>query len=260
MKTTHNTILLPGGNSGIGRGLAEAFAALGNRVIIGGRNPQTLDETTSANPGMKSLQVNMADAQSVAAFAREAMEKYPDINVLINMAGIMSEEKLAEEQGDIADAEAMIATNLLGPLRLTSLFLPFLQTKPNAVVMNVSSGLAYVPLALNPTYCATKAAIHSYTESLRYQLKDTPVEVLELVPPYVATRLQGERQASDPNAMPLDEYIAEVMELLKSDPTPTEICVQRVLPQRNAAFGGKEKYDGFFQKFNDTMTAARAGK
>ena len=260
MKTTGNTIVITGGNSGIGRGMAEAFHALGNHVIIGGRNSQTLNETTSANPGMKSLQVDMANENSVATFASQAMENYPDINVLINMAGVMSEEKLSEEHGDISAAESMIAINLIGPLRLTSLFLPFLLAKPNGVVMNVTSGLAFVPLNLNPTYCATKAAIHSYTQSLRYQLKDTPLEVLELVPPYVATTLQGERQASDPHAMPLDEYVAEVMELLKSDPTPLEICVKRVLPLRNAAFEGKEKYDGFFTHMNEMMTAARTGK
>jgi uncharacterized oxidoreductase len=256
MKTTDNTILITGGGSGIGRGLAEFFHALGNQVIISGRTQKSLDETTLANPGMKSLTVDMTDPASIEAFAAKAEAQFQTLNVLINNAGIMRPESLLAQPDRLADAEAMITTNLLGPIRLTAALLPLLQKQAAATVMNVSSGLAFLPLALTPTYCATKAAIHSYTQSLRYQLKETSVEVLELIPPYVQTTLMGDRQANDPTAMPLDEFIAEVMSILETQPTPTEICVQRVHPLRFAAEKGAEGYLQAFQKFNDTMVAA----
>lgn len=183
MKTTDNMILITGGGSGIGRGLAEAFHAMGNQVIIAGRGKKALDETASANPGMKSLTVDMTDPAGTRAFAAYLAEEYPSLNVLINNAGIMRPENLPAQQGGPADAEAMVLTNLLGPIRLTAALLPMLKSQPRATVMNVSSGLAFVPLAMTPTYCATKAALHSYTQSLRYQLKETVVEVIELIPP-----------------------------------------------------------------------------
>ena len=131
--------------------------------------------------------------------------------------------------------------------------MPQLRKQPRATIMNVSSGLAFVPLAMTPTYCATKAAIHSYTQSLRYQLKATNVEVVELIPPYVQTTLMGDQQAADPNAMPLGEFIDEVMSILKDQPDVQEVCVKKVYPLRFAAEGGQEKYEDFFQKFNNTM-------
>ena len=252
MKSTQNTILITGGGSGIGRGLAEALHALGNQVLIAGRGSKNLDATTAANPGMKSLTVDMTDAGSIQSFAAQVIENYPQINVLINMAGVMRPENLLAPEDGIPDAEATIATNLLGPMRLTAALLSTLQKQNHATIMNVTSGLAFLPLALTPTYCATKAAIHSYTQSLRYQLQGTSVEVLELIPPYVATTLMGEHQAHDPNAMPLNEYIAEVMEILKAEPTPAEICVKRALPLRFAAEGGQAKYDEFLHAFNDS--------
>ena len=258
MKTTQNTILITGGGSGIGRGLAEAFHALGNQVIIAGRSRKKLEETTAANSGMKFLTVDMSDASSIHSFSAQVTESYPQLNVLINMAGIMIPENLLEPKNGLADAEATIATNLLGPVRLTAELLPALQKQPQAAIMNVTSGLAFLPLAMTPTYCATKAAIHSYTESLRYQLQDTSVEVLELIPPYVQTELTGAHQANDPNAMPLSEYIAEVMELLKAQPTPTEICVQRVLSRRFAAEGGQAKYEELFQAQNESARSRLA--
>jgi uncharacterized oxidoreductase len=143
-----------------------------------------------------------------------------------------------------------LPTNLLGPIRLTGALLPHLEKQPRAAVMNVSSGLAFLPLTLTPTYCATKAAIHSYTLSLRYQLKATNIEVLELVPPYVATNLM-DRNASDPRAMPLDKFIAEVMEILKQQPTPAEICVENVKPLRFSAESGR--FDQIFNGLNSAM-------
>jgi len=249
MNLSGNTILITGGGSGIGRGLAEALHALGNQVVIAGRRKQVLDETTTANPGMKSLQLDIDTAASIREFAARATEQYPSLNVLVNNAGIMRAEKLTAQQDDLADAEAIVSTNLLGPIRLTAALLPHLLKQAHAAIMNVSSGLAFVPLAQTPTYCATKAAIHSYTQSLRYQLRNSAIEVLELIPPYVATHLMG--GASDPRAMPLDKFIAEVMEILKCKPTPAEICVENVKALRFAAEGGKSA--AIFQGMNAAM-------
>ena len=260
MKTTGNTILITGGGSGIGRGLAEAFQAAGNQVIISGRTQKSLDETTSANPGMESLTVDMTDAASIRSFAARLAGEHPALNVVINNAGIMRTEKLLDQPEDLTDAEAIISTNLLGPIRLTAALLPLLRKQAEATIMTVSSGLAFVPLAGTPTYCATKAAIHSYSQSLRYQLKDTKIKVVELVPPYVQTTLLGDHQATDPRAMPLDEFITEVMGLIKTRPGATEINVQKVYPLRFAADAGQEKYEQQFKGFNDAMAAAGHGQ
>jgi uncharacterized oxidoreductase len=252
MKTTGNTILITGGGSGIGRGLAEAFQALGNTVIIAGRRKQALDATTAANPGMKSATLDIESAAGIRAFAARIAKDYPALNVVINNAGIMRPEILKNQKDHLADAEAIVTTNLLGPIRLTAALLPLLRKQPHSVIMNVSSGLAFVPLALTPTYCATKAAIHSYTQSIRYQLRGTNTEVLELVPPYVQTDLMG--GAADPRAMPLDKFIAEVMEILKSQPASGEICVETVKRLRLAPENGS--FGAVFNGLNDAMTKA----
>jgi uncharacterized oxidoreductase len=249
MNLTGNTILITGGGSGIGRGLAEAFHALGNQVVIAGRRRTALDETTAANPGMKALPLDIEDPAAVRAFAAQAAAEFPSLNVLINNAGIMRAEKLLAQQDGLADAEATVTTNLLGPIRLTAALLPLLQKQPRATIVNVSSGLAFLPLALTPTYCATKAGIHSYTQSLRYQLRATPIEVLELIPPYVATDLMS--GAANPRAMPLDKFIAEVMGIFKTQPTPAEICVEAVKGLRFAA--GSGRYDAIFNGLNASM-------
>ena len=254
MEMKGNTILVTGGGSGIGLGLAERLQALGNEVIIAGRRKDVLDAAVGAHPGMQSVTLDVGDAASIEKFGAEAKAQFPSLNVLINNAGIMRPEDLRSEAVGTADAEAMVATNLLGPIRLTSALLPLLKQQAEATVMNVTSGLAFVPLAGYPTYNATKAAMHSYTESLRYQMKATKVQVIELIPPYVQTELGGAHQASDPNAMPLDAFLTEVMEILGSEPTPKEINVERVKPLRFAAQG--DGYDAFFTKFNDMMAAA----
>jgi len=247
MNITGNTILITGGGSGIGRGLAEAFHALGNHVIIAGRRKQALEATIAANPGMSSVTLDIEDPASIRSFAAQLATDYPALNVVIHNAGIMRPENLLE-QDDLADAEATIATNLLGPMRLTAALLPLLRKQAHSTLMTVSSGLAFVPMTPTPTYSATKAAIHSYTQSLRYQLRATTTEVLELIPPYVATELMGEGQAKDPRAMPLAEYLAEVMQILKTQPEATEICVERVKPLRFAAENGN--FDAVFQGLN----------
>jgi uncharacterized oxidoreductase len=252
MQLSGNSILITGGGSGIGRALAESFHALGNKVIIAGRRQSVLDETTAANPGMASLAFDIEDRDGIRAFVAAVTAKHPNLNVLINNAGIMRPEDL-QAPGDLADAEATIVANLLGPLRLTAALLPQLKKQPRATIMTVSSGLAFVPMAATPTYCATKAAIHSYSQSLRYQLRQTSVQVIELIPPYVQTELMGPGQASDPGAMPLKDFIAETMNILKTSPDGAEICVERVKPLRFAEAGGS--YAAFFKNFNDAMSA-----
>ena len=245
MRMTGNTILITGGGTGIGRGLAEAFHKEGNQVVISGRRLDRLEATVAANPGMKAEALDIASGESIQSFAEQIKQKYPGLNVVIHNAGIMKLEAL--EKGEVADAEAIIATNLLGPIRLTAALLPWLVTKPDGVIMAVSSGLAFVPLSMTPTYCATKAAIHSYAQSLRYQLRQTPVQVIELIPPYVQTELMGARQASDPNAMPLREFVSETMQILKKSPDTAEICVERVVPLRRAEANGN--YEAFVRQF-----------
>jgi len=249
MNLTGNTILITGGGSGIGRGLAEAFHALGNQVVIAGRRKHALDETVAANPGMQSLTLDIENPAAIRDFAAHATAQFPSLNVLINNAGIMRAEKLLAQQPNLADSEAIVTTNLLGPIRLTAALLPHLQAQPASTIVNVTSGLAFVPLSLTPTYCATKAALHSYSLSLRYQLRATKTEVIELIPPYVQTHLmQG---AEDPRAMPLADFIAEVMQIFQTQPTPAEICVERVKGMRFSAEAGKA--DAIFQGLNSSF-------
>jgi uncharacterized oxidoreductase len=257
MKTTGNTVLITGGGSGIGRGLAEAFHKLGNQVIIAGRRKQVLDDTTAANPGMASVLLDIEDPANIRKVAAQLATSHPTLNAVIHNAGIMRPENLLAQSEDLADAEAIITTNLLGPIRLTAALLPLLKKQPHAAILTVASGLAFVPLAMTPTYNATKAAIHSYTQSLRYQLKSTNIEVIELIPPYVQTELMGSAQAADPRAMPLADYLNETINLIKTQPTVTEILVERVKPLRFAADNGPEKYEAFFQQFNDAMSKDR---
>ncbi len=255
MKPTGNTILITGGGSGIGRGLAEAFHQLGNQVIISGRRQATLDEVVRACPGMRAMTFDVENAAEFARFAAAVTAEFPALNVLINNAGIMQPEDLKRGVEALGTAEQTVAINLLGPLRLTAALLPTLLAQPAATVITVTSGLAFVPIATNPSYCATKAAVHSWSQSLRYQLRDTSVEVLELAPPYVQTELTGKRQASDPNAMPLAEFLAETMELLKNPPPSGELLVQRVHPQRFAEREGK--YEALYEERN-AQAARRA--
>ena len=248
MKLTGNTIFITGGGSGIGRGLAEALHKLGNEVIISGRRMNVLAEVTMANPGMKSVEMDVTDPASITAVAKKLIAEHPKLNVLINNAGIMTPDAV---QGDVDDdiVTPMVTTNLLGPIRLTSALIGHLKQQPAAAIINVTSGLAFIPLAITATYSATKAALHSYSLSQRYLLKDTNVRVLELAPPYVQTELMGPQQLSDPNAMPLDEFIAETMKVLGTD--ADEVLTQRVAFLRDATGRGDSS---FTTKFNDMFS------
>lgn len=251
MRLSGNTILITGGGTGIGRGLAAAFQAQGNQVIIAGRRKEVLEQAVAANPGMKSALLDITDGHAIRSFAEKTIRDFPGLNVVIQNAGIMRPE--TQQSGKVEDAEAIVTTNLLGPIRLTAALLPHLLKQPSAAIVTVSSGLAFVPMAITPTYCATKAAIHSYTQSLRSQLKDTNIQVLELIPPYVQTELMGARQAQDPNAMPLKDFISETMSILKASPNVTEICVNRVKPLRFAEASGN--YDEVYKAFNGRIVA-----
>jgi uncharacterized oxidoreductase len=242
MNLSDNTVFVTGGGSGIGRGLAESFHQLGNKVIISGRREDVLEQTVKANPGMEFVVLDVNDSQSIRDAAAKIVQRYPDLNVLINNAGIMRVEDLKKLPDGLKDSEAMINTNLLGPIRLTAALLPHLQKQPDSAIINVSSGLGFVPLPITPTYSATKAALHSYTVSLRVQLAATPVEVIEIIPPAVATDLTPGRAPDDTRMMSLPDYIKETMKILQQKPTPAEVCVERVKFLRFAeATGNYEK-------------------
>ncbi len=244
MKRTGNTILITGGGSGIGRGLAESFHELGNSVIIAGRRRDALEQVASAHPGMQWAVVDVQDAQALDAFAHSMVAKYPALNVLINNAGITGIERLGASGGsDPTTAELIVSTNILAPIRLTTALLPHLQAQPEATIINVGSGLAHVPLAAFPTYSASKAFIHSYTQSLRYQLERTSVGVLEIIPPAVQTGLGGNDPSipPPPGVMPLKDFIEQTMKLLFSDSTPSELCVDNVKPLRFAEANGNHE-------------------
>jgi uncharacterized oxidoreductase len=251
MQISGNTILITGGGSGIGRALAEAFHRRGNKVIVAGRRQSALDAVREANPGIETATLDLTDPQDIARFAAQIARDYPTLNALLNNAGIMQPEDWRAADVNTSIAEATIATNLLAPIRLTAALLPLLRKQAKSTVLTVSSGLAFLPLAITPTYSATKAALHSFSESLRYQFKGTNVDVVEIAPPYVQTELMGEQQASDPNAMPLTEYIDEVMSILESQPDAHEVLVKRVLPLRFAAEQGSEGYAKQFAGLND---------
>lgn len=225
MKLTGNTIVITGGGSGIGRELALRFHALGNQVIIAGRRVEKLQETIAGRSNLHALPLDVEDPHGIEAFADRLLAAYPGLNVLINNAGIMRRENLAARR-DLADSEETVITNLLGPIRLTNALIEHLARQPDAAIVNVSSGLAFVPLSHFPTYSATKAAIHSYSLSLREQLKGK-VEVIELVPPAVQTDLTP-GQSTREGYMPLDDFMEEVMEAFHREPTPQEILVERV--------------------------------
>jgi len=239
MNITGNTILITGGTSGIGRALAETFHALGNRVIISGRRQELIDEITAKHDGMFGVRLDVDDPKSLSWAVADISARFPELNVLIANAGISRSENVTSADWTAVDAEAIVQINILGVLRLTAAFLPLLKLNPGATIMATSSALAFVPRADFPTYCASKAFLHSWLTSLRHQLRKVPVEVLELSPPYVQTELTGTAQASDPRAMPLDTFVAEVMEMLRQGNHPNgEILLARDQPRRWAERDG----------------------
>ncbi|MDQ0086348.1 putative oxidoreductase [Variovorax boronicumulans] len=251
MKMTGNTILITGGTSGIGRALAEAFYDRGNRVIVSGRRQALLDEITASRPGMVGMPLDLDDPASLPRLAEDVRARFSELNVLVANAGISRSENMAVDGWDVSAAQAIVETNIMGVLRVTAALLPLLKRQPDAAIMVTSSNLAFVPRADFPTYCASKAFVHSWLQSLRHQLRNVPVEVLELAPPYVQTELTGDSQASDPRAMPLAAYVAEVMQLLESQDHPRgEVLVERDRARRWAERDGR--YDATFAAMNPT--------
>lgn len=227
MDITGNTVFIPGATSGIGLALALALQARGNEVIIGGRRTELLAQITAEHPGLHAYVIDTTDPESVASVARQVVAQHPDLNVLVPMAGIMRVEDWTRPAGFLASAEQTVTTNLLGPIRLIAAFVEHLLGRPDATIMTVSSGLAFTPLRATPSYNATKAAIHMLSESLRLQLAGTSVRVVELEPPAVATDLlPGQRDSAI--AMPLDDFVAEVLHLVETQPDATEIQVENV--------------------------------
>jgi len=212
---TTNTIFITGGTSGIGQGLAEAFHKLGNQVIITGRREDRLEAVCAANSGMRYYALDVREGAAVRSVAQKVVAEFPSLNCVINNAGV--QRRVGLTPGTPLDEEGLrdeLETNVLGVIRVAAEFVPHLARQANAVLINVSSGLAFVPLAHFLGYCATKAAVHSLTLSLRHQLKGTGVKVIELIPPYVATELGGPDKSAAPAGpppMPLRDFIAETM-------------------------------------------------
>jgi uncharacterized oxidoreductase len=227
MNISGNTIFIPGSTSGIGLALALALQAEGNTVIIGGRRAERLEQLAAKHPGLDIVRIDTTDAASIDLAAQEVLARHPDLNVLVTMAGIMRVEDWHTPGSFLASAEEVVTTNVLGPIRLIAAFVEHLQTQPDATIVTVSSGLAFAPLAVTPSYSASKAAIHMLSESLRLQLADTKVQVVELEPPSVRTSLVPGQEDNEV-AMPLEEFVAEVMALLASQPDAREIQVERV--------------------------------
>jgi uncharacterized oxidoreductase len=222
MDLRSNTVLITGGGSGIGKGLAEAFHRSGNRVIVAGRRAESLKELCGAHAGMEFVVLDVTDSGAIRDVASDVVSRFPELNCVINNAGVQRVHDFASDQplDEVALLDE-VNTNLLGVIRCCAAFLPHLKRRPHATLVNVSSGLAFVPLARFPVYCATKSAFHSFTLSLRRQLRGTGVRVVELIPPYVATDLDRTTRTSRPHAgpqpMPLEAFIDEATRELATD-------------------------------------------
>jgi uncharacterized oxidoreductase len=244
MNPIGNTIFITGGGSGIGRALAEALHKRGNKVIISGRRKGHLDAVVKANSGIEAIELDIADPESIKATAMRLIREHPDLNVLINNAGIMEPDQAA----GIIDNKLLVSTvttNFLGPIRLTSALVDQLNSRRGVILYNTSV-LAFVPLAMTAVYSATKAALHSYALSQRFLLRDSGVRVLEVAPPWVRTELMNSQQAEQ--AMPLDQFISETLDLLGTD--ADEILVEAAKPQR--ANPGPQEH-ALVNKFNQQM-------
>jgi uncharacterized oxidoreductase len=227
MNISGNTVFIPGSTSGIGLALAVRLHERGNTVIVGGRRTEALERIAREHPGIDTVRIDTADADSIATAAKEVLARHPELNVLVAMAGIMRIEDWRAPASFLASAEEVLTTNLFGPIRLIAAFVEHLTARPDATIVTVSSGLAFTPLAVTPSYNASKAAIHMLSESIRLQYADTGVKVVELEPPAVRTTLLPGQQESE-FAMPLDEFADEVVGLLETLPDAKEIQVERV--------------------------------
>lgn len=203
MKMTDNTIVLTGGASGIGLALATQLQELGNTVIVTGRDQAKLAKFGREHPLIHTIQSDVNDPAAIASLYRQITAEFPALNVLINNAGIMRKINLQDSGADLEDVTREVETNFMGPIRMVKQFLPQLKLQPCSAIINVSSGLAFTPMPISPIYCATKAGIHSFTQSLRVQLKNTKIEVFELAPPATDTSLFGAFDPADNKGIPL---------------------------------------------------------
>jgi uncharacterized oxidoreductase len=253
MNLTGNTIFITGGGSGIGRALAEALNKRGNKVIISGRRKGHLDAVVRDNPGIQAIQLDIADPDNIKAVAQKLIREHPDLNVLINNAGIMEPDQAA----GIIDEKLLastITTNLLGPIRLTSALVDQLKSRRGVILYNTSV-LGFVPLAVTAVYSATKAALHSYALSQRFLLRDSGVRVLEMVPPWVRTELMNSQEAEQ--AMPLDQFISQALDALGTD--AEEILVEAAKPLRaNPGPNEHALVNGFNQQMLKLFTSSQA--
>jgi uncharacterized oxidoreductase len=247
MRMRGNTIFITGGSSGIGKGLAEAFHKLGNQVIITGRREALLKDICAVSPGMRYFVLDVTQPNEIRRVAANAIAQFPGLNCVFNNAGMQIGHDFSAD-GPLDDRALVeeIDTNLLGVIRVAAGFLPHLKKKENAVMVNVSSGLAFVPLARYPIYCATKAAVHSLTLSMRRQLEASGVKVIELIPPYVETELGGPNKTAvenvgAPKPMPLSAFIEEAMTELAGDGDDVAIGMAKSL----AAASGNEMKKAF---------------
>jgi uncharacterized oxidoreductase len=214
MKLTRRTILITGGSAGIGLAFALKFLELGNEVIVTGRRQEVLDEVKAKYPALHTIQSDVADPLQIAALAKRVKADFPRLDVLMNNAGIMQYRNLKAPVADLAGLMTEMNVNVGGVIGTTSAFIDVL-TANKGTVINVSSGLAFVPLPPAPIYCATKAAIHSYTQSLRFQLEETGVEVIELMPPAVKTDMTAELAEGGASTITTDELIKQSFAALK---------------------------------------------
>ena len=243
MQTSGNTILITGGTSGIGLAFAKKFLELNNKIIICGRREDRLKKIKTSYGEIETRVCDIQKKEERISLAEWVIKKFPDTNILINNAGIQLLADLTKEV-DIERVNREIEINLVAPIHLSSFFVQHLKQKNNSAIINISSGLAFVPLAPVPVYCATKAAIHSFTLSLRYQLKDIKIKVFEIAPPSVDTELGSDRR-KDKNAthggMHIDEFISEAMQYIEKD-----VLESAVGPAKNM----REKREAFFPIIN----------
>lgn len=219
MNLSGNTILITGGTSGIGLAFAERFIELGNTVIICGRRRERLEQIKVKHPQIIVKESDVSNDAQRRELAGWVAETFPDLNILINNAGVQLLADLTKPV-DIERVRAEVDTNFIAPLHLASLLTPALKTRPEAAVINISSGLAFAPLSFMPVYCATKAAVHSLTLSLRHQLKNTSVKVFEIAPPAVDTELGHDRRENKNEShggIPVQEFLNEAMKALEDD-------------------------------------------
>ena len=246
MNISGNTILITGGTSGIGLAFAEAFINAGNIVIICGRRNDRLLQLNQKYPELITRVCDVSLQREREELAEWAIENFPDLNVVMNNSGVQYASDL-QNSIDMDKVISEINTNLVAPIQLSSLFIKHLSSKENGTIINISSGLAFVPIAFMPVYCATKAAIHSFTISLRYQLKNTSIKVFEIAPPSVDTELGHDRRVDKTQShggLPVDQFLKEAMEALDNDIFEAPIADSKFLKEK-----GMDAFEGMNARF-----------